>query len=279
MSRILLIGSFDLTSRAIGDRLVAMGTEMHYAAGNVDALHQLRLRSFGVIITNPETPIDEDLALLKEIREVRPGAKCVVLTPRATPEDVIVALRQKVFACFSAPFQVEVIADLAANAASSSQWRDEIEVVTARPGWVTLRANCQLLTADRLLTFARELNARLPEAETMEMMRGLREVLLNAMEHGTAFNAEQMIEITAVRTARAIVYYVRDPGPGFRRGELAEGTVAGPFDNPLTHIARREEQGLRPGGYGLTLAGGTVDELIYSDIGNEVVLIKYTDGV
>jgi anti-sigma regulatory factor (Ser/Thr protein kinase) len=275
MSRILVIGSFDLTSRAIGDRLVAMGVEMHYAAGNVDALQLLRMRSFGVVITNPETPIDEDLALLKEMREVRPGVKCIVLTPRSTPEAVIAALRERVFACFSAPYQEESIADLAYNAATSSQWRDEIDVVTARAGWVTLRANCHLLTADRLLTFARELNARLPESETIEMMRGLREILLNAMEHGTAFSAEQMIEITAVRTARAIVFYVRDPGPGFRRNELADGTVAGPLDHPLQHIAKREGMGMRPGGYGLTMAGGAVDELIYSDIGNEVVLIKY----
>jgi anti-sigma regulatory factor (Ser/Thr protein kinase) len=33
---------------------------------------------------------------------------------------------------------------------------------------------------------------------------------------------------------------------------------------------------MRPGGYGLLLAKGTVDELIYSELGNEVLLIKYT---
>jgi hypothetical protein len=35
---------------------------------------------------------------------------------------------------------------------------------------------------------------------------------------------------------------------------------------------------MRPGGYGLLVAAGTVDELIYSDIGNEVLLIKYMDS-
>jgi hypothetical protein len=34
---------------------------------------------------------------------------------------------------------------------------------------------------------------------------------------------------------------------------------------------------MRPGGYGLLLVSGTVDELIYSEIGNEVLLIKYID--
>jgi anti-sigma regulatory factor (Ser/Thr protein kinase) len=35
---------------------------------------------------------------------------------------------------------------------------------------------------------------------------------------------------------------------------------------------------MRAGGYGLLLASGTVDELIYNEIGNEAVLIKYLDS-
>ena len=45
----------------------------------------------------------------------------------------------------------------------------------------------------------------------------------------------------------------------------------------MAHIEQREKAGIRPGGYGLLVAAGTVDELIYSEIGNEVLLIKYTD--
>jgi anti-sigma regulatory factor (Ser/Thr protein kinase) len=41
---------------------------------------------------------------------------------------------------------------------------------------------------------------------------------------------------------------------------------------------QREREGTRAGGYGLLLAGATVDELIYSEIGNEVLLIKYVDS-
>jgi hypothetical protein len=47
----------------------------------------------------------------------------------------------------------------------------------------------------------------------------------------------------------------------------------------VAHIAQREKEGMRPGGYGLLLARGTVDELLYSEIGNEVLLIKYVDLV
>jgi anti-sigma regulatory factor (Ser/Thr protein kinase) len=39
----------------------------------------------------------------------------------------------------------------------------------------------------------------------------------------------------------------------------------------------REAQGLRPGGYGVLLARELVDELIYDEKGNDVLLIKYLD--
>jgi anti-sigma regulatory factor (Ser/Thr protein kinase) len=128
------------------------------------------------------------------------------------------------------------------------------------------------------MTFAKELSAQLPENTRQEILVALREILLNAMEHGAAFNPEQVVEVTAVRTARALVFHVRDPGAGFRPEELPHAATVDPHGNPIGHVSEREEQGLRPGGYGLLLAAGTVDELLYGEFGNEVLLIKYVDS-
>jgi anti-sigma regulatory factor (Ser/Thr protein kinase) len=98
------------------------------------------------------------------------------------------------------------------------------------------------------------------------------------MEHGAAFNAEQMVEVTGVQTARSLVFYVRDPGAGFRRESLSHAAVANPSSDPVAHILKREEEGMRPGGYGLLLASGAVDELLYNEVGNQVLLIKYLDS-
>jgi anti-sigma regulatory factor (Ser/Thr protein kinase) len=40
-------------------------------------------------------------------------------------------------------------------------------------------------------------------------------------------------------------------------------------------MSEREAQGLRPGGFGLLMAGQLVDELVFNEAHNEVVLIKY----
>jgi anti-sigma regulatory factor (Ser/Thr protein kinase) len=103
-----------------------------------------------------------------------------------------------------------------------------------------------------------------------------REVLLNAMEHGTGFDPDQVIDIAAVRTARAIVYYFRDPGPGFQRDRLPHAAASRRPDDIEKAAATREAQGLRPGGFGMLLVRQLVDEVLYNEAGNEVLLIKHT---
>jgi anti-sigma regulatory factor (Ser/Thr protein kinase)/ActR/RegA family two-component response regulator len=278
MSRVLIIGSHAPASRQIGDALCAAGLPMEYSVGHADTLQRLRIRSFGVVITSADRAIEESLALLAEMRSIRPGVKCIILAHYSTPEEVIAALRARAFACFTPPFDTHEIATLAARAASDSQWRDDIEILSARPGWVSLRVNCRIITAERLLSFAKELGAQLPEDTKQEIIQALREILLNAMEHGAAFNPEQVVEVTAIRTARTMVFRVRDPGAGFRQESLSHAAFASSSLDPTAHIAQREEEGMRAGGYGLLLASGTVDELIYNEIGNEAILIKYLDS-
>jgi len=51
--------------------------------------------------------------------------------------------------------------------------------------------------------------------------------------------------------------------------------VSNPHDSPLEHALVREQRGIRPGGYGILMTRKMVDELIYNEAGNEVMLIKY----
>src|ERR1700722_18011758 len=277
MSRVLIIDSQTPVSHEIGELLTAAGLPIEYAAGHIDALHRLRCRMFSVIITSTEGVIEEALALLQEMRVIRPNLKCIVLAPHSTPNEVIAALRARVFGCFTPPFDADEIACVTRNAASGDQSNEDIEVLSARPGWIALRVNCRLATADRLMTFARHFAAQLPETARQEIMLALREILVNAMEHGAKFNPDQVVEVNAIRTARTMTFRVRDPGAGFRREGLSHAVNSDSSDDPTAHIVLRSQQGMRAGGYGMLLAAGTVDELIYNETGNEVILIKYLD--
>lgn len=275
MQQILLIGGAQREVRLIADALAKSGCAFACAAGDADALRLLRRQTFDVVITNPETTVEEDLALLEEMRMIRPGVKAIILAPSSAPEDVIAALRARVFVCFTAPFEPAGIAEIASRAAEETDWRGGIEVLSARCGWVSLRMNCRMLNAERLVTFLGEMRSDLPESDHAALMLAFREILMNAMEHGAKFDPGKVVEVAAVRTARAIVFYVRDPGTGFHPESLRHAAISNPPEDPTAHMERREAQGMRPGGYGILVARNVVDEMMYSEVGNEVLLIKH----
>jgi len=276
MPHVLLIGKEAEVTLAIAARLRERDSTTELAAGSAEALRMLRRRHFDVVITHPDTAVEDDLALDEEVRCVRPGVRTIFLSPRTTPEEIIAALRARVFICFTPPFDPDQIATIAMQAATERDWRRDIEVVSAQPAWVSLRVNCRLLSAERLITFLNELRPDVPGEQREALISAFREILLNAMEHGAGFDPEKVVEVAAVRTARALVFYVRDPGAGFQRENLAHAALANPPEDPVAHLAERERKGLRPGGYGLLLAKNVVDELIFSEFGNEVLMVKHT---
>jgi anti-sigma regulatory factor (Ser/Thr protein kinase) len=83
------------------------------------------------------------------------------------------------------------------------------------------------------------------------------------------------VRVAYLRTSRMLLYRIADPGPGFRLEDLTHSALSNPPDEPASHEKVREEKGLRPGGFGLLLAGAMVDELLYNEKRNEVVLVKY----
>lgn len=276
MPRALLIDVDPVLREALGRSPLLSGVEFVTAAGEADALRRLRRRTCDVVLTSSRTDFTEDLPLVDELRKVRPGVKAILLAPEATPAEVIAAMRRDVFACFSIPFEIAELADMMRRAIDAEDWRDGVEVVSAQPDWVSLRLACRLLTAERAVRFLTELRADVPDIDRDGLLVAFREILLNAMEHGGGFDPDQVVEVSAVRTARAIVFYVRDPGPGYAPERLPHAAVSNPPDDPVAHLKRRTELGLRPGGFGLLVARKVVDQMILSERGNEVLLIRYT---
>ncbi len=253
MSRILVIGSHDEFWRDLQSSGALAGCEIVTAHGNVDAVCQVRARAIDVVITDPDTPVRDDLALVDELLAARPGLKSIVLAPAAAPADLIEAIRARVFACFVAPFDAAQVAEMTMRAIDAADWRDGISMESGLPEWISLTVNCRHLTAERLIHFMTECRRDIPADDRDSLMTAFREMLMNAMKHGAGFDPEKVIRVTAIRTSRAIVYHFRDPGPGFSAGMLGRSALSNTGADPAAHLDRRAELGLRPGGFG-TLA-------------------------
>lgn len=246
-------------------------------SGEAEALQRVRTGPIDVVVTNPLTSVRADLAFAEEIQRVRPGVRIIVLAPAASPDDVIEALRAHVFACYAAPLDHNEVAGMVVQALEQTTWQDGIQIVSGLRNWFTLRVSCHLLTAERLINFMSQLRSDLPDTDRDLLIAAFREMLINAMEHGAGFDARKVVEVTAAKTARAIVYHFRDPGNGFSRESLPHAAQTPSIEDVSATAEDREARELRPGGFGMLIARQVADELVYNEQGNEVILIKHID--
>ena len=272
----LIVASGSDTDVLLMNVLAADGWTIQQVVDNQEALALSNANSFDLIITGGKTSGAADVALLRKIRSSRPHVRLIILADGWTPGDVIAAMREGAFSYFVAPFQASALAEMVHAAMAAPCWDDGIEILSATPNWVRLTARCDLLTAERLVQFLQGVGD-IPQEEKDEITTAFREILINAMEHGAHFDPSQHVEISFIRTRRAIACRVKDPGQGFSLEELRHAAIGSSPEDLFSHMAVREQQGLRPGGFGMLLAKKLVDELIYNEQGNEVVLVKYLD--
>jgi DNA-binding NarL/FixJ family response regulator len=244
---------------------------------NQAALRATKRKAFELIITSEKTSGMEDVDLLCKIRVERSHIRLIILADLTTPADVVASMRAHAFSFFSKPYSLEQLGSMVQLAVESPCWDDGIELLSSTPEWIKLEVRCEARTADRLLQFIKEISA-LPDGEGEEVGMAFREILLNAMEHGGGFNPENYVDVEYVRARRMVSCRILDPGPGFTLDEIPHAAVADPAADPLRHAEIRDKLGLRPGGFGILLAQKLVDQVIYGQDGNEVLLIKYLNG-
>ncbi len=267
-----MVGSDSKVAPAV--RKVLPGWKIARAVNNNAALEMLKVQAYDLVLTGEESSGKQDVDLLRKIRIVRPHVRLIIITGQSTPADVIAAMRERAFSYFSEPYSMATFEEMLRLATTGPVWDEGIEILSATPELVELIARCDRKTADRLVQFIHEV-ADLPVKERDAVGLAFREMLMNAIEHGARFDATQHVSISYIRARHMVLCRVKDPGEGFSLQEIRHAAIANPPSDPIRHTAVRAEQGLRPGGFGILMAKNIIDELIYSETGSEVVLIKY----
>jgi DNA-binding NarL/FixJ family response regulator len=268
----LVVGSDNKVAQAVHKVLPAW--KIVRAPNNKSALEMLHAKHYDLVLTGEESSGKQDVELLRQMRIVRPHVRLIIITAESTPADVIAAMRERAFSYFSRPYSMTTFEQMLLLATTGPVWDEGLEIRSATPELMHLVARCDRKTADRLVQFIHEV-ADLPLRERDAVGFAFREMLMNAIEHGAHFNTTQHVEISYIRAKHMVLCRVKDPGEGFSLREVPHAAIMNPVGDPIRHSAIREEQGLRPGGFGILMTKKIIDELIYGETGNEVVLIKY----
>ncbi len=253
------------------------GYQVQAAGDGKSALELLGQRHFDVLLADVWLPGMTGLELLARLpKQSRP--KCLVITGDDAEETTLAALREHAYRCIAKPVDPAELMETIKAALESADPEDSVQVLSADPHWVELRFSCNLETASRIQDYVHRLDSRLPENVRQSAELAFHEVLMNAVEWGGHLDPRAKVQITCLRTDQLLLYRIADPGKGFDLSRLEHAAVGHQMGRPDAHIQARETKGIRPGGYGILMAQSLVDEMVYNEAHNEVVLLKYLKG-
>jgi CheY-like chemotaxis protein len=276
--RILLVDDDRGLRHVLSALLQEAGHRVESAGDGPEALEMLGEGSaFGLVLLDIGLPSMSGLDVLARARELPSPPLVIVMTADDTSATLLEAVRRQAYRYLRKPFPPSAIVDVV-NEAARSTAALSIEVISAKPEWLELVAPCTLEMADRIQSFVMHLEADLSEVVREAVAQAFRELLTNAIEWGGKLDPNRKVRISCVRTPRLLLYRIADPGEGFDIDKLRHAAIMNPDDDPMRHLSVREEKGLRPGGFGLAMTRSLVDDLIYNEARNEVLLIKYLDN-
>lgn len=266
-----------LTSDLLRELLSAAGYAVTTATDGVTALRRVKRKNFNLILLDVWMPRMNGIEFLAQLRKNPIQPKVLILTADDTPETLLQAVREQAYRYLTKPVQPKILLEAVEDILAVREPALPIQVLSARPDWVELEVPCQLEVVERMESFLEKLRADLPEEIRNSIGHAFRELLANAIEWGGQLDPNRRVRVACLRTRRMLLYRISDPGVGFRFEGLDHAAVGHPGDEPVRHRRARQEKGLRPGGFGILMARALVDELLYNEAQNEVVLVKYLD--
>ena len=275
VKRKVLVADDDRTTRfAISSMLKKAGYAVTAAKDGAEALRNIQRKTFDLVFLDIWMPVLTGLEVLARVREGESHPKIIMMTSDTTPETLLRAIREQAYEYLSKPFPPKEAVEVAERALKQNA-SPAIEVISAKPHWVELLIPCTREAAERIQSFLMKLEADLPDDLRNTIGLAFTELLLNAVEWGGKLDPNRKVRIAHVRSSRMLLYRVADPGPGFSFKGLTHAAVGQPADEPTAHVNVRDQLGIRPGGFGISMIRAMADELLYNEAQNEVIFIKY----
>src|SRR5512140_14880 len=262
--KILVVDDDRALRHALTTLLRRAGFSVSGAGEGKLALRRLQTNHYDLALLDVGLPGMNGLEVLAQIAGKSPRPKVIIMTTDGTPPNVLRAVREQAYRFITKPFPPDSIVEMVENAMECDS-PAPIEVLSALPHWVELAVPCDLQTVDRIQNFMIQLKGDLSLEMRESIGQAFREMLHNAVEWGGELDPTRKVHISYLRTPRLLMYRIADPGPGFRLETLKHAAINNPPEEPYGHLAVRDAQGIRPGGFGIMLVKATMDELLYNE--------------
>ena len=213
--------------------------------------------------------------LVRRMRDLSPSTAVIIITAYRNDQAILKCLEHGAADYLTKPFDLDVLRRSLERAlkrrVSLVEGDRDLDVREQARGWVELTAPSDFEYLERFNTFTQALLSSDMEEPHKDAIRlAIDEISTNAVEWGNQGDRSKKVRISYCLFEDRFVFKIEDEGDGFDPNALDD-----PSADPLAHIMQRLESGKRAGGYGVFLTKNVMDEVIYSDKGNVVLLTKY----
>lgn len=164
----------NLLRRAIERQL---GSQVDLAASGLEALEQIRVNHYNLMVTDLSMPEMDGLSLFKAVKERHPDIQVIVLTAAPSLESSMAAVKSHVFSYLAKPLAIDRFIKEVQSALQEQE--NQANAEGERPK--DLAAVLQLVesSADEILARAETLGGQIPITTAME----LKNLLVRHREH------------------------------------------------------------------------------------------------
>ncbi len=134
-----------------------------------------------------------------------------------------------------------------------------------------MQSDCRMFEQLNAMLSELFVQTNLPEMEIDLVRQAVLEMIENAREWGNRGQADKFVSVSYELTDDALKFIITDEGQGFDPQNIPHAACD---DDQMAHLDVREKMGIRLGGFGIMLAKGIMNEMIYNERGNQVTLIK-----
>jgi len=267
----LIVEDDTILSELLSIILKGMDFQTHVLHEGTDAAAWARQHKPDVILLDLMLPGRNGYDICQELKLDRDTNRIpiIICTARTQHEDLLKGLRVGANFYLTKPFTLDQLRHAVDHVFA---WKKELEAAGAA-GEIhfQLQSDTQYIEELNRMLSSLFLFTGMTEDQVFELTTAVREMGNNAIEWGNQKQVERPVTVTYRIDGEKVVIIIRDDGPGFSRSDLAH--AAKPED-PCAHMDVRETKGLRPGGFGIFMTRGLVDDLQYNETGNEVRLTK-----
>ena len=228
---------------------------------------------YGAFVSDMRLPDIPGEELLRRAKSIDPSLPVIVITGYKTDDNVLRCLEYGACDYITKPLDVRDLIEAVERACARPREDESASAIRFEhrtADWVELTAPSDYEFVERFRRFTENLyGTGLTIEEKDDIRLAVDEIGQNAVEWGNREDRSKRIRLQYRMLPDRIVFRIEDEGAGFDVDALAD-----PSKDPLAHIMERMSDGKRMGGYGIFMTRKVMDDVIFSERGNVVIMTK-----